>query len=276
MHNQAIKYAPFGRPTLASSRGLWRRYVSKGSNLKFFIFVIVLTLTACTSTENEQHKKKETGFAGFKNGDFVYEGTITKNLNQDVFDAFRKADTKPKKLIISSPGGEISLGMELGEWVSEHNLDLEVSSLCASSCANYVFTAANKKYLRKSSVLIWHGSAWQENWNTNGVPENFLSEYLIPMRERETALFEKLGVDNLLTVYGQTNITFWQRVLHFLGLYDTGWDYSLEDMNRFGISNIILIDKEWDWRKYRPNKSNKVLRVKVSKEYTFKLRRFET
>ena len=251
-------------------------YVSKGSDLKIFIIVIVLCLTACTSMENEQYQNEKMEFAGFKSGDLVYEGAITKELNQNVFEAFRNADTKPKKLMISSPGGEIGLGMELGEWVREHNLDIEVANLCASSCANYVFTAANKKYLRKNSVLIWHGSAWQKNWNTDGVPENFLSEYLIPMREREALLFEKLGVDNLLTVYGQIQITWWQQVLQLFGQYNTGWDYYIEDLNRFGISNIILIDNEWDWRKYRPNKSNKVLRLKVSNEYIFKLRRFET
>ena len=87
---------------------------------------------------------------------------------------------------------------------------------------------------------------------------------------------QALGVDNLLTVYGQIQITWWQQVLQLFGQYNTGWDYSIEDLNRFGISNIILIDNEWDWRKYRPNKSNKVLRLKVSNEYIFKLRRFET
>lgn len=244
--------------------------------MKIFIIVIVLSLTACASRENEQHQEDKTEFAGLKNGDLVYEGPITKALNQDVFEAFDKADTKPRRLIISSPGGDIGLGMDLGEWVNEHNLDVEVSNLCASSCANYVFTAANRKYLRKNSILIWHGSAWQENWNTSELPESFFSEYLTPMRERETIFFEKLGVDNLLTIYGQTNNTMWQHLLLFFGQYNTGWDYSLEDMNRFGISNIILIDKEWDWRKYRPNKSNKVMRVNISNEYTFKLRRFET
>ncbi len=37
----------------------------------------------------------------------------------------------------------------------------------------------------------------KKNWNTDGVPENFLSEYLIPMREREALLFEKLGAVDL-------------------------------------------------------------------------------
>lgn len=27
-HNKAIKYAPVGRPTLLTSRGLWRRYAA--------------------------------------------------------------------------------------------------------------------------------------------------------------------------------------------------------------------------------------------------------
>ncbi len=30
MHNKAIKFAPYGRRTLASSRRLWRRYAKNG------------------------------------------------------------------------------------------------------------------------------------------------------------------------------------------------------------------------------------------------------
>lgn len=244
--------------------------------MKFFLVTIALTLTACSSIKNEQYPENEPAFAGIRNGVLVYEGAVSKTLNQAIFDAFRKADTKPGKLVISSPGGDIGVGMQLGEWIKQNNLDVEVADLCASSCANYIFTAAKNKYLRKDSVLIWHGSAWQEKWNTSELPESFISEYLVPMRERETLLFEKLKVDNLLTVYGQRNLTLWDQAARIFSHETSGWDYSVEDMRRFGLSNIILIDEEWNWRKYRPNKSSEVTRVAVSDEYTFTLRRFET
>lgn len=244
--------------------------------MRVFLIVIALSLTACSSVKNEQHQKIAPPFAGFKNGVLVYEGPISNGLNQAVFDAFYKAGTKPKRLVISSPGGNIGSGIQLGEWIKKHNLDVEVSNLCASSCANYIFTAANNKYLRKDSVLIWHGSAWQKTWNTRDLPESFISEYIAPMRKKETLLFEKLEIDNLLTVYYQRKLTLWDRAIRAFGQDKVGWDYSLEDMQRFGLSKIILIDNEWDWRKYRPDKRDEVRRVKVSDDYVFTLRRFET
>ena len=138
--------------------------------------------------ENEQYQNEKMEFAGFKSGDLVYEGAITKELNQNVFEAFRNADTKPKKLMISSPGGEIGLGMELGEWVREHNLDIEVANLCASSCANYVFTAANLESSNPSEVsLIWGRMAKEIEIKSR----SYVNRYLSSSMEIGSVLFDR-------------------------------------------------------------------------------------
>ncbi|MFV0595070.1 hypothetical protein [Shewanella sp.] len=243
--------------------------------MKILLIIIVLGLTACASKTDEPSTDDYQTFSGLKNGELIYQGPITKASNEALFEAYEKSDKSPQKLVVSSPGGNISLGMELGKWIKDHNLDVEVSNICASSCANYVLTAANRKYLRKDSILIWHGSAWQEKWHNDKLNQVNLSNYLASMRDKETELFERFKVDNLLTVYGQSKLTLWDRILFLFGRNKVGWDYSIEDMNRFGLSNIVLIDKEWDWRKYRHNQRELVKRVKVDSEYYFKLHRFE-
>lgn len=239
------------------------------------VLILILGLNACTSKNNQTIAPKEESFVGIMNDELIYQGEITQISNTIIFKSFMQAEIKPDKLIISSQDGDISLGMELGSWVKDNNLDIEVSNICASSCANYVFPAGNKKYLRKDSVLIWHGSAWQQSWGTDDLPKDFQSSYLTPIRMKETMLLDRFGVDNLITVYGQINKNVFDHILFLFGQNKDGWDYSLKDMHRFGITNIILIDEEWSWRKYRPSQSSQVKRFTVDDDYKFKLRRFE-
>ena len=159
---------------------------------------------------------------------------------------------KPKKLIISSSGGEIGAGMDLGEWIHSNKLNIEIKNLCLSSCANYVLPAGNIKYLHKDTILMWHGSAWQKQWDTTDSDESFYSSYLPKMRKREAAFYHRIGVDNLITVYGHNEMTMWDKLKSLFGKDLIGWDYSLDDLERFGISKIILIDNHWDWREYQP------------------------
>ena len=58
------------------------------------------------------------------------------------------------------------------------------------------------------------------------------------------------------------------------GKNTAGYDYSLEDMARFGVTNIVLSDAEWDWRKYRADKKHLVKRVPLTEDFSFTLNRF--
>ena len=247
----------------------------KGHTVKLLVVVMLLSLSACCSLPNQQNTSEAQAFAGLKQNVLVYRGSISAALNQEIFSAFDSAEIKPERLVISSPGGDVQAGIELGEWIHQHKLNVEVADLCASSCANYVFPAANKKYLRKDSVLIWHGSAWQTHWDAEHVSTALFNEFVAPMRQRETALYKALQVDNLITVYGQRGLTLWDQFVDWFKPHSDGWDYSLTDMQRLGLTQIMLVDNEWDWRKYRPHQRNKVMRVKLGDEYQYQLGRFE-
>ncbi|WP_139139040.1 ATP-dependent Clp protease proteolytic subunit [Alteromonas confluentis] len=202
-----------------------------------------------------------------------YDGPINKENNQKVFNDFDNATDKPDLLVINSGGGDITQGMALGKWVHEHNLNVEVSVVCASSCANYVFPAANKKFLRKDSVLLWHGSAWQQDWAGSEDIEGF-SVIINAMRQQETQFYADLEIDNLFTVYGQHVKALKERFLNYFGYGPQGFDYSVDDMSRFGIKNVILKDGEWNWRHYRADKKSEVTRIQLQDDYRFTLRRF--
>lgn len=242
--------------------------------MKFLCFILILGICGCTSGVDYKNSQIDNLNVRIENGNLIYNGSISETANKIIFRAFKDAESKPNRLVISSTGGDIEAGIALGQWVKQNNLDVEVSNICASSCANYVFPAAKTKYLRKDSILLWHGSAWQ-SWDVEEKLRSSHLDYISSIRERETTFFTKIKVDNLLCIYGQTKITIWDKLLIILGLGSQGYDYSLSDMEKFGMSNITLIDKVWDWRRYRPEHASLVKRIHVDDDFEFKLTRFE-
>jgi hypothetical protein len=123
-------------------------------------------------------------------GALVYQGHLSQAANELIFTIYKNAQVKPKVLRINSGGGDVNLGMDLGGWVFQNQLDVEVIGQCFSSCANYIFTAGKSKVLNPDSILLWHGGAYQRT-----LEDEFkaLGEkgraYLDAWRKREDALF---------------------------------------------------------------------------------------
>jgi hypothetical protein len=152
-------------------------------------------------------------------------------------------------LTITSAGGEVNAGMDFGEWTFERRLDLEVDDICLSSCANYVFPAARNKLIRPGALVAWHGSARQ-----HGLMENLereidgrvrslagpqrdrerqrmrraTADYLERSQRRQDAFFQRIRVEEFVTRVGAEE--YGMSGLYFL---------SVEDMSRFGITNVI-------------------------------------
>ncbi len=176
-----------------------------------------------------------------------YEGEITAQNSEMLFALWSSSEPRPGTLIIDSQGGSVMPGMDIGEWVFENNITVVVAGACVSSCANYVFTAARQKMLHRDSILVWHGSSWQKNMD-----EQFREgvDSIVEWRNREVAFFSHIGVDYRITTYGE-DYTFGDYA-HAVFTREPilGFDYSIEDMAKFGVSNIQLVDGEWAWRNY--------------------------
>ncbi|GAD89897.1 hypothetical protein VHA01S_029_00300 [Vibrio halioticoli NBRC 102217] len=64
----------------------------------------------------------------FVDGDtLVYDGMISGEAVLEALRAVRESNTPVKKLTITSQGGDISAGIELGFFIKEQNWDVEVS-----------------------------------------------------------------------------------------------------------------------------------------------------
>lgn len=231
-------------------------------------------LSGCSLSPTPHATAPETTEVAIRDGQLWYRGPLSLDANTQLFQLYQQAAVKPTRLVISSSGGEIGLGMALGAWLHQQQLDVEIGRLCASSCANYVFPAGRVKYIRQHSLLLWHGSAWQQDWQYDPQAAPEIEAYLTEMRQQETAFFRQLQVDNLLTVYGQIQPSSWRDwARQLIGQPFEGFDYSIADLERLGVRHIVLLDGQWlgaDERWLSP-----VKRIHLPADYQFQLARFQ-
>ncbi|WP_260258665.1 hypothetical protein [Vibrio intestinalis] len=201
-----------------------------------FSLFLALTIAGCKSTPTVY----PTGQRLLLTGDtLIYEGMITGEGVLEAIRMVRQSDNAIKKLKITSTGGEMAVGMEFGYFVKENDLDVEVSEVCFSACANYILPAAKSVVINTNSLIGWHGGAKQTDklWQQS-VPKSKQVEfmtYLNRLRTKETAFFKHMGVDQQITTYGQTieNSCQIKQQTH-------GWYYTLEDLHRMGLKNITV------------------------------------
>lgn len=236
--------------------------------------LLLFIVPGCASAPAQPAKvQAETRVEIDETGRMIFIGSITKAAVAEAMEIYATAQIKPEVLAITSSGGDIVAGLDLGEWVLQNELVIEVEDFCASSCANYVFVAGREKRLHRKSILLWHGSSWQKSFDKWADPSHAGYKFITELRERESQFFDMVGVDNLITVQGDNLRPRLKDMLRWLIRRRTqGFDYNLEDLRRLGVSNIHLVDSEWDWRNER---SFPVRRVSLDKDYEFTLSRFQ-
>lgn len=220
-------------------------------------------------------------------GDTIeYRGQIADDAIQRAFDLFMHAERTPRTLHIESEGGSADAAMELGAWVFRHNLNVRVTTACLSSCASYVLPAGRIKKLAPHATLLWHGGATQPL--ASGELERILDAALADMSnrdrgeferhysrsqmlhnleashaqliERETDYFHLLGVDPRIAMLGH----LYRDQLLGPGEHYAGWDYSLEDLARLGVHDVI-VEGERAWEPLRTTTAGRIYRLQLDR-----------
>ena len=210
------------------------------------------------------------------NQTLVYNGAITFADNEEVFALYDESAIKPTTLEITSLGGGINAGLQLGEWIAANKLDVRIPRYCVSACANYIFAAGQTKHLGDSSYLIWHGGAHQpglaQNLKDNANRKLLetvharrqatvrrqkfkeIDDYIEFVRRRETQFFRRLNINPNIAIFGQ--IDPYLSTLPVNAGY-SGWDYSITDLQKLGVTNIEVGGNFW-----RPNSASNGIRVR--------------
>lgn len=184
-----------------------------------------------------------------------YEGELSKAANENVFKIFEESGEKVEWISIKSAGGEVNIGMDLGEFVFSNNLNIKVLDFCLSSCANYVFSSGKNKLIGKHAVIGFHGGVT----GMEAAVEEFISSapegereavrqqfegYIVKTTEREAFFFSKIEVEQSITTLGQS-----EEYSKVEGIEDyVGWYYSLEDLSKLGVNNISVVNPPWSFK----------------------------
>jgi hypothetical protein len=101
----------------------------------------------------------------------------------------------------------------VGDYIYDHELDIEVNQLCGSSCANYWFTAARKKTVSQGAYVGFHGDITSsvQYWKT---PNAETLEVARRISLKEQAFYKKIGVNPELYAFSaafttSNEVTFW-------------------------------------------------------------------
>ena len=194
-----------------------------------------------------------------------FVGDIESQTYRDFLYAVRGKEDQITTIRINSGGGITEQGMQIGEWVFDHEIDVIVDEFCFSSCANYIFTAGKNKIIEKDAMVGWHGSEQQDLFIAAGygitleelygrdydelkewgetlygeTKEEFVRNVMeADMYDRadEPEFLDKIGVNLYLMVYGMLPGQFdyyFSDDTHF-----GGWTFTIEDMAKFGVHNV--------------------------------------
>lgn len=141
--------------------------------------------------------------------------------------------------------GDPQAAMQIAYFIHRHQLDLVVEGDCLGPCANYLFTAADTKYLEQDAVVAWFGGALAESWTQQNqgllVPgiRHVAEQYMDAFLRREIRFFERIGVEQSITSYGYTEASGCNQA-DYAGFY-----YSLPQLLRFGVADIYTASGDW-------------------------------
>lgn len=252
----------------------------------------LLCCTLSVASAGSSHANDEAETTVRLNGDVIeYRGPLTQDANKRTFASFETAERKPRTLLIDSKGGSAEAGMQLGAWLFAHTLDVTIENVCLSSCANYVFPAGRIKRLSPTATLLWHGGATQPICDDD--LDRLLDEVLMDMSDRdrgellrhssraqllaalkdslefliarERKFFAMLGVDPRIATLGQ----LYERELLQSGDDYIGWDYSLEDLAKLGVHDVIVMNDQ-GWAPARAIDGAKIYRLHLDQLTNFK------
>lgn len=184
-----------------------------------------------------------------------YQGELNYEANQRLFDLYKHHNENVRWISIKSVGGEVNSGLDLADFINENHLNIEVNEYCLSSCANYIFTAANEKLISNSALIGFHGGTTGMSESVDKfiltLPESEqesarkkLNEYGIKTSKRETDFFIKINVNQAITTIGQS-----EKYKRFeeLGNY-IGWYYSINSLKKLGVTNISVLNPPWTFK----------------------------
>lgn len=199
-------------------------------------------------------------------------------LNHNAFIRFRSEivgnEDEITTVRINSDLGLTDQAILIGFWIYDKGVDVIVDEVCISVCANYIFTAGKNKIIEDFAIVGWRDSPQRqvyearslgitaeelirrgvsEDPSETGAPISELElerlihasvQYFESGIEQEHQFLDWIGLQEDALVYGFRDVDFGAEFLP-LHLFE-GWTFSIEDMAKLGIENVIY-DSDYEY-----------------------------
>ncbi|MGM9516689.1 hypothetical protein ACS5PK_20745 [Roseateles sp. DB2] len=162
------------------------------------------------------------------------EGVLTPAVSKRFYELI---DDQIRLIQISSEGGVTESGLDIAEEIQRRALDIEIEDFCASSCANYLFIAGNRKFVKSGAVVGWHGGHSFTPFRPGLDSQARLEEKKVIL-QREQLLYAKAGVSIDLIVYSGM-LTVGALKEGVIRRDYTLWCPSVAELERLGVKNLV-------------------------------------
>ncbi|TRW49357.1 hypothetical protein FM042_00345 [Aliidiomarina halalkaliphila] len=199
---------------------------------------------------------------------YVDDGVVHYSgpLNTPSFNHLRELfeqDNPPRILAVNSVSGDPMAAMQIGYLLQRHQVTLRIRERCEGLCANYLFTAASVREVYPEALITWSGGALNQSvilqWESYILPgiRDFVTRYSDQYLRRETRFFERVSVDQHITIYG-----FHPR----LGCMDyERFNYSWPDLVSLGIGETRFV--QHTYKDAFSHADNDICRVDLSNRH---------
>ena len=174
----------------------------------------------------------------------IYSGEISKERNAVFLNQYKTQP--PDKIIITSSGGEVAAAITLARWIYRYQIDVEIDQYCLSSCANYLFPAANRKIIQPGAIVAWHGNyhhlkktgLWKSEINAR--MEKYKTDYRTAKMTIESQVDELVKMEH--DFFNDIKVNQFICWVGKMPPYNVADFYFLsrQDMAHFGINKIVL------------------------------------
>lgn len=123
-----------------------------------------LTSTPCIDWMRARSIKSDSAFAASSANLACYDGALTAERAEGLV-AWLESAPSGSTLVIRSAGGPARLGIDIGKLIASKKTTVVAFDLCASSCANYVFTVSPNPISLNETLVLFHGGVSAERIN---------------------------------------------------------------------------------------------------------------
>lgn len=167
-------------------------------------------------------------------------GATTRSLETQVSNQITLAQQHPINaridyVVISGPGGEIGSAMSMAEKLDDLHPTVVVGDICASSCAQFLFLAGNRKVVLKEGILAFHGGPLGEEQIRSITADEPSRRHLMREQSKFASFYDKRNISMRMLTHPPEDVS--QRLAAGEVVM---WQWPEDKLREFGVSNVVV------------------------------------